>query len=79
MLHRKVLSTFLLLCTAAVAASAVERLHIFTCGADDDRTWAAHKVVADAACISCGKPCPVLDEKRAEERVTFARSALPAS
>jgi hypothetical protein len=78
MLHRKVLSTFLLLCTAAFAASAVEDLHVLTSGEDDERSWAGQQVVADAACVTCGKLCPVLDEKRAEERIPFSRSALPA-
>ncbi len=62
MLHRKVLFTFFVLCTAAVAAPAVEQLDVFTSGQNGDLTWSAQQVVGDAADNTCGNPCPVLDE-----------------
>jgi hypothetical protein len=62
MRHRTVLCTLFVLCTAAVAAPAVEQLVVLTSGHDSDHPWSAQQVVGDDATNTCGNPCPVLDK-----------------
>jgi hypothetical protein len=62
MRHRTVLCTPFVLCTAAVAAPAVEPLVVLTSGHDSDHLWSAQQVVGDDATNTCGNPCPLLNE-----------------
>ncbi len=62
MRHRTVLCTLFVLCTAAVAAPAVEQRVVLTSGHDSDHTWSAQPTVGDDVTNTCGQACPGLDE-----------------